>query len=116
MTAVRDFFAAVKAGDNAEVNRLLDADPALITAKDENGLSAVLTAAYYQVPGIAQLLVQCGADLSIYEACAVGELARVKDWVEQQPEWVNAYAADGFQPLGLAAFFGHADIVAFLLH
>jgi ankyrin repeat protein len=115
MAITQDFFAAIKAGNTVEVTRLLDADRTLANVKDENGLSAVLTAAYYQEPDIARLLVQRGAELSVFEACAVGELARVKDWVEQQPEWVNAYASDGFQPLGLAAFFGHADIVEFLL-
>jgi ankyrin repeat protein len=110
------FFAAIKAGNHGEVNQLLDDDPSLVNTRDENGLSAVLTAAYYQEPDIAKLLVQRGAELNVVEACAVGNLPRVKDWVEQQPEWVNAHAPDGFQPLGLAAFFGHADIVEFLLN
>jgi ankyrin repeat protein len=39
----------------------------------------------------------------------------VKAWIERQPELVNAYAPDGFQPLGLAAFFGQIEIVEFLL-
>jgi len=115
MTTVQDFFAAIKAGNAAGITQLLDVEPSLINARDENGLSAVLTAAYYQEPDIAKLLVQRGTELSIFEACAAGELSRVKDWVEQQPAWVNAHAPDGFQPLGLAAFFGHADIVEFLL-
>jgi ankyrin repeat protein len=109
------FFAAIRAGDQTEVTRLLDDNPSLANARDENDAAAALTAAYYHEPDIARLLVRRGAELNIFEACAVGELPRVKDWVEQQPEWINAYAPDGFQPLGLAAFFGHADIVEFLL-
>ena len=116
MTSGQEFFTAIKAGHHHQIIALLDADPSLVNCRDESGLSAVLTAAYYQEPDIARLLVQRGADLSIFEACAAGELGRVKDWTEQQPEWVNAYAPDGFQPLGLAAFFGHADIVEFLLN
>ena len=108
-------FAAVKAGNTAEVTRLIEAEPALVNARDENGLSAVLTAAYYQEPDIARLLVQRGAEMDVFEACAAGELPRVKALVEQQPEVINAYAPDGFQPLGLAAFFGHAAIVEYLL-
>jgi len=115
MTTVQDFFAAIEAGSTVEVTRLLDASPALVNARDENGLSAVLTAAYYQESDIAKLLVQRGAELSVFEACAVGELSRVKEWVERQPDLINAYAPDGFQPLGLAAFFGHIDVVEFLL-
>lgn len=115
MTITEEFFMAIKAGHHTEVTTLLDVDPSLASAQDENGLSAALTAAYYHEPDIAQLLVQRGAELNVFEACAVGNLPRVKDWIEQQPEWINAYAPDGFQPLGLAAFFGQADIVEFLL-
>src|SRR5512135_3096541 len=99
----------------AEVAQRLEVEPALVNARDENGLSAVLTAAYYQEPDIARLLVQRGAELNVFEACAVGELPRVQALVKQQPDLINAYAPDGFQPLGLAAFFGHTDMVEFLL-
>ena len=37
-------FAAVQAGDIAEVARLLEAEPALLLAKNERGASAVLMA------------------------------------------------------------------------
>jgi uncharacterized protein len=36
--------------------------------------------------------------------------------LRQQPELVSAYAPDGFQPLGLAAFFGHADVAELLVN
>ena len=115
MTTTQDFLAAIKTGQRADVALLLDIDPALVNARDEDGLSAVLTAAYYQEPDIATLLVQRGAELNVFEACAVGDLSRVQVWVERQPELIDAYAPDGFQPLGLAAFFGHTDIVEFLI-
>jgi ankyrin repeat protein len=35
--------------------------------------------------------------------------------LEQFPESVNAYSTDGFYPLGLAAFFGHKEVVEYLL-
>jgi uncharacterized protein len=115
MSTVQDFLAAIKAGNKAEVSQLLEVEPALVNARDENGLSAVLTAAYYQEPDIARLLARRGAELNVFEACAVGESSRVKTLVEQQPELINACAPDGFQPLGLAAFFGHTGIVEYLL-
>ena len=111
----QDFFTAIKAGNQSAVIQQLKADATLANARDENGLSAVLTAAYYQEPAIARLLVEHGAELSIFEACTVGDLARVTAMLEQRPELINAYAPDGFQPLGLAAFFGHIDLVEFLL-
>ncbi len=115
MTTREDFFQAIKAGENTRVTELLEAEPALLNARDDSGLSAVLTAMYYNEPHIAQQLVQRGADLSIFEAAAVGALDRVAGWLEAQPELLDAYAPDGFQPIGLAAFFGHTAIVEYLL-
>lgn len=111
----QNFLDAIKAGHTAEVTMLLDLDPTLVNARDENGLSAVLTAAYYQEPDIAKLLVQRGAELNVFEACVVGELGHVQERIKQQPDLIHAYAPDGFQPLGLAAFFGHTALVEWLL-
>lgn len=110
-----DFIEAIKAGDISQVTHALDQDATLLNAKADNGLSAVLVAAYYNEPQIAQLLVQRGAELTIFEAATVGALDRVEGWIVAQPELINAYAPDGFQPIGLAAFFGHLPVVELLL-
>jgi len=94
---------------------MLDRDPSLVDARTEQGLPAVLLAMYFQQPAIANLLVARGATLDIFTASATGQLERVREFLSGDPELANAYAADGFQPLGLAAFFGHADVVRFLL-
>lgn len=110
-----DFIEAIKAGNIEQVTHALDHDAALLNATTDNGLSAVLVAAYYNEPQIAQLLVQRGAELSIFEAAAVGALDRVEGWIVAQPALINACAPDGFQPIGLAAFFGHLPVVELLL-
>jgi ankyrin repeat protein len=48
--------------------------------------------------------------LDIFEASEVGNLERARQLIDAQPGLVNAVAKDGFQPLGLAAFFGHLDV------
>ena len=106
---------AIKKGDLAAVTQLLADDPALVNARDTNGLSAVLTAAYYEKREIVKLLVKQGADMNLFEACAAGALERVEEILKAHPEQVNEFAPDGFQPLGLAAFFGHTSVVKFLL-
>lgn len=115
MTTADDFIEAIKTGEMAKVKQLLDRDPSLVDAEADNGLSAALVAAYYNEPDIAQLLVQRGASLDVFEAAAVGALDRMKELIAAHPDLVNAYAPDGFQPLGLASFFGHTPVIEFLL-
>ena len=111
LTEVSDVQAlidAVKAGDSGQVQALIAADPTLVNAHADGGESAVLLATYYGHRDIADLLVLRGANLTVFEASAVGQVARVEALLAQDPALVNAFSPDGFTPLGLAAFFGHA--------
>ena len=115
MDRTQEFIEAIKVGNTVEIEELLDQDPALVNAKSETGISAVLLAIYYGRPAMGELLITRGALLNIFEASAVGKFDRVKELVDGQPDLVNAYADDGFQPLGLASFFGHEEVAELLL-
>jgi ankyrin repeat protein len=106
---------AIKAGDKPVIERLLQEDPSLVGARAPNGTSAILLAAYYGRADLAQVFIAHGAKLDLYEACAVGDLEQARTLVNENRDAVNAFAADGFFPLGLAAFFGHREIVRLLL-
>lgn len=108
------FFDAIKQGNRHEVERQLIVDPALIHVK-ENGLSPILVAAYNNEPAIASLLADKTVVLTIFEAAATGKINHVIRLLARDPELVNAYADDGFQPLGLASFFGHYDTAKYLV-
>jgi ankyrin repeat protein len=56
-----------------------------------------------------------GRELSVFEAAALGRADRVRRLVDEDPELANAFGDDGFHPLGLACFFGHADTARALL-
>ncbi|MBA3873084.1 MAG: ankyrin repeat domain-containing protein [Anaerolineae bacterium] len=109
------FFEAIKQGNRQTVSDLLIAQPDLANARSADGLSAALLATYYGHPDIAKLIVEHGANLNLFEAASVGQLATVQSILTAQPDLINSYAPDGFFPLALAAFFDHTDIVAFLL-
>lgn len=109
------FLTLIRNGQIEEIRNALAEDPSLANTREPNGNSAVLTAVYNQHPTVARLLVKFGASLDIFEATAVGELDRVKQLIQEDPGDVNAVAPDGFQPLGLAAFFGHLDVARFLI-
>jgi len=105
----------IRGGDRAELEALLKMEPDLLRYAAPNGSSAVLLAAYYGHAELADVFVRQGAKLDVFETCATGNLERVEMLVKENPGVVNAFAPDGFFPLGLAAFFGHRAIVEFLL-
>ena len=108
-------FEAVKSGDAASVIELLDAHPALVNAKNENGVSAVLLATYFGHREIVEILLARGADLNIFDAAAAGDLDRLKTLAAEDTELIGSFSPDGFTPLGLATFFGRRDVLDFLL-
>lgn len=110
-----ELFAAIKARDQATVERILAADPAAASAVDGNGVSALLTAAYRGNDAATAAIRATGIELNVFEAAAVGDLARVRELVDADPSLARAFATDGFHPLGLAAFFGHSPVVTFLI-
>ena len=109
-----EFFDAIKQGDREQVERLLDADPGLIHAR-EDGLSPILVAAYHQEPAIASYLADKTVALTIFEAAATGKINNILRLLARDPQLVNAYAGDGFQALGLACFFGYPDVAEYLV-
>lgn len=106
---------AIRAGDKPGVDALLRAEPGLLRFTSPNGSSVLLLAAYYGHPELAEVLVRHGAKADVFEASALGDFDTLRKLVGGDPALVNAFAADGFYPLGLAAFFGHRAIVEFLL-
>jgi ankyrin repeat protein len=110
-----DFFTAVQAGELSEVSRLLETEPALLTAKNERGASAVLMACYTGRKEVRDFLLAKGATLELHEAAAAGQLSRVKELVEAHPAAAKGYSPDGFPVLALAAAFGHEEVARYLL-
>lgn len=110
----REFFDAIKEGNKQEVERRLSLDPSLIHAK-ENGLSPIMVAAYHDEPEIASYLADKTVAISIFEASATGKINNVIHQLARDPQLVHAYAEDGFQPLGLASYFGHLDLARYLI-
>jgi ankyrin repeat protein len=110
-----EFFNAITQGNLPKVKEMLKADPGLARARDHNGLSAILKATYYRKKDIVTTLLNAAPELNIFEAAATGQTDRLRALIKQDSSLANAYSADGFIPLGLAVFFGHAETVEALL-
>ena len=109
------FLEAVKKGDRAAVDRMLEADPTLVSAKDESGTSAVLLAHYYGKADVVAALLSRTPTLDVFEAATAGDAKRVAALVDADRSLANAVARDGYSPLGLASFFKRRDVVKVLL-
>lgn len=115
MGDVKKFLQAVQDGDVVAVRWLLDADPALATAKNEQGMSAVMAAVYSGRKEIRDLLVQAGAVRELHEAAATGHVEELRELVEENPTLARSYSPDGFPVVALAAVFGHAEAANYLV-
>jgi ankyrin repeat protein len=114
VAAETDFWQAVKAGDQRADESFVAGDSRLASASLD-GVSAILLAMYCHRPAVAASLRPHVAELDIFEACALGDLGRVKALLASDGRLANAVAEDGFGALGLACFFDHEGVVRALL-
>jgi uncharacterized protein len=87
----------------------------VIAMAQTEAVSEILQAKYRGNQARVEELLKAGPTLNIFEAAATGQTARVRELIAANPALVNAYAPDGFHPLGLAAFFGNKPTVEALL-
>jgi uncharacterized protein len=72
-------------------------------------MSELLQAVYRGDTARVEELLAPGPELDVFEAAAVGRTERLRELLDADPSLANAWAEDGFQPLGLASFFGHVE-------
>src|SRR6187397_2516574 len=78
-------------------------------------MSELLQAVYRGDQARADELMAESPDLDVFEAAAVGRADRLRELLDDDPSLANAWAGDGFQPLGLASFFGHVEAARLLV-
>ena len=78
-------------------------------------MSELLRATYRGDQPRADELLAANPDLDVFEASAVGRAERLRELLDGDPSLANAWADDGFQPLGLASFFGHVEAARLLV-
>jgi ankyrin repeat protein len=112
---VKNLFDAIRAGDLATVQQLVQEDPARASSRDDNGVSAYMTARYNRQNAIADWLLGRGIATDIFEATVAGDRARVQQLLNDDRSLVRALTKDGWTPLHLAAFFGQKDVAEALI-
>jgi ankyrin repeat protein len=115
MSTTADVMKAIQIDDIASLKQIVDQNPDLASAKDENGNSPLLIAAYYGRVAIVQAILDRGVRPNIFEACAAGLTSTVELMLKENPKVVSERSHDGWTPLHLAAFFGRLELVRLLL-
>jgi ankyrin repeat protein len=78
-------------------------------------MSELLQALYRGDQARADELLAANPELDVFEAAAAGMTERLRELLDDDPALANAWAGDGFQPLGLASFFGHVEAARLLV-
>ena len=115
MATAADLIEAINAGDADRVGAILGEDPALVAARDGEGVSALMLARYRFDREVTDVLLAADPELDLFEAATLGYLDRLRERLEADPGAVSAFSPDGFTALHFAAFFGKAEAARVLL-
>ncbi|MEA2518641.1 MAG: uncharacterized protein QOF49_721 [Chloroflexota bacterium] len=106
------FLVAIDEGDAAAVATQLAADPALAAVRDDDGVSATMHALYRGRAHLAEAIAAVLPELDVFEAAALGRLARVRELLAADERVAMARAPDGFTALHFPAFFARGEVAA----
>ena len=107
--------AAVNDDDAARVAELLAIDPNLVTARDRDGVSAIMLSRYRFDRATTDALLAADPELDIFEATTLGYIDRVHERLTEDPSRATTLSPDGFTALHLAAFFGKLEAARALI-
>ena len=103
-----------KGPNNEDVVRLLLEKGAEVNARDNSGNTALDVAAA-RTPGLGQLLLAKGAEVTTLESAAyVGDVQKVKSFIKRGVD-IRAKTSSGETPLHAAARGGHKNVVELLI-
>jgi len=110
-----EFFEIIKKGDLNQLTILTNEDPSLISARNEDGASAILFSLYSGQKLALELLLKSSPVLDIFEATALNESKQLSLILAKDPDLIHTYSSDGFTPLHLACYFGRVASAKILI-
>lgn len=107
-------FDAIRKGDATQVRALMASDPELAQARNKDGATPALWAAYTRHAELAPIVLG-DREPDFFEACALGRRDLAAQLLKRDSRLLDGYSGDGFTGLGLAVFFGHLEIARILV-
>lgn len=111
-----DILGAIQSGDLELLRQFIARDHAAASARDTNGVSALMNALYRGRQDMVEVLLDAGVTLDIFEAAALGNSVRLAQLLSLDGTAVNAVSPDGFTALHFACFFRQEDSARQLLN
>jgi hypothetical protein len=109
------FLNLIRSGDTAKIAEDVEANPALASCRDAQGVSALMWSVYTGQPVIRDFLRQHVGDLDISEAACLGDRECLKRLISSDAMSARAVSGDGWPPLHLSAAFANPEAVTLLL-
>lgn len=109
-----ELIEAIEAQDAERAHALVEERPGLAEERSDGGVSALMLARYYGLDPdpIRQART---TPLDVFEAATVGDVDRLRQLLDEDPELARARSADAATALHFAAFFGQPEAARLLL-
>ncbi len=109
------FIVEAGSGNELSARQALETDPRLASARDQAGVSVIATTVHAGRLSFAREIAKRRDDLDLFEAACLGDIECVRTVLEALPESIDRHAPDGFSAIGFAAYFGHTELLKFLI-
>lgn len=111
---IQEFIAALQNKETEKAKDLVRQNPSLAAAQADNAVPITMMAAYYRNMDLFNFLLDHKITISIFEAIIADKKETVANFIKEESV-LHEPTSDGFSPLGIACFFGRADIVRLLV-
>jgi ankyrin repeat protein len=115
MGSTERLFEAIEAGDAGSVGSMVSAEPGLASARDAQGVSALMRARYRSDPVLIDAVMGGDPDLDVFDAASIADVDRLRQLLDTDPSLAAAFSGDGFTALHFPAFFGGVEPARLLI-
>jgi uncharacterized protein len=115
MSAQEEMISAVQSGNAARIRELLAQDASLVSARDSQGVSAIMHSLYRRQTEAQKALLEKNPPLDVFEAASLGRGERLTELLKQDPSLARQFSPDGFTALHFACYFAPGETSALLL-
>jgi uncharacterized protein len=110
-----EVYRLLKEQKTEELVNVLEQNPSLLNFSDGNGVSLLMLSYYFGNADLSQYLLTKMQPANIHESVVAGNKKLVEEFIGNNPDTLETFSSDGFNPLGYAAYFRRTEIVSLLL-